>query len=303
MAPRRYSSRRPAEPAAHAVRLLVSVVVAAACGNGDAEATPEEERPAAAISVTDAAGRTLRVDAPPRRVLSLVPSATETLLALGVGNRLVGRTDFDTTAALAGLPSVGGGLGPSLEAVVALEPELVIRFAAEADVRTPSRLDELGIPHFAVRPERIDDVRRMVEDLGRITGRDRQADSAIATIDDTLDRIRRAVEGRPRPAVAFLLDGTPPWAAGGGTFIHELITAAGGRNVFRDLSRPYAPVSPEELIARDMDLVLTPAGGRPGGLPAGMRLVEVPPAIQLPGPGLGEAALEIMTVLHPDVVP
>jgi iron complex transport system substrate-binding protein len=248
-------------------------------------------------------GRTLAFHAPPERVLSLVPSATEALVALGASGRLVGRTDFDTTVVLRQLPSVGGGLDPSLEAIVSLEPDLVIRFAAETDVRTPARLDELGISHLAVRPERMADVRTMLSDLGRISGRTAQADSILASIDATLERIREAVRGRPPRAVAFLLDGTPPWAAGPGTFIDELITTAGGRNVFADLTRPYAPVSPEELVARRMDVVLTPVGARPGGLPPGARVVEVPPSTQLPGPRLGEAALEIVRVLHPGALP
>jgi iron complex transport system substrate-binding protein len=232
-------------------------------------------------------------------VLSLVPSATEALVALGASDRLVGRTDFDTAAVLTRLPSVGGGLDPTLEAIVSLDPDLVIHFAAETDVRTPARLDELGIRHLAVRPERIADVRSMLSDLGRITHRTSQADSILASIDAILARVRQAVQGRPPPAVAFLLDGTPPWAAGPGTFIDELIATAGGHNVFDDLSRPYAPVSPEELVARPVDVVLTPVGARPGGLPPGARVVEVPPSSQLPGPRLGQAALEIARVLHP----
>lgn len=244
-------------------------------------------------------GRTLVFHTSPDRVLSLVPSATEALIALGASDRLVGRTDFDTAAVLARLPSVGGGLDPTLETIVSLAPDLVIRFAAETDVRTPARLDELGIRHMAVRPERIKDVRIMLSDLGRIIDRTPQADSILDSIDATLARIREAVRDRPLPAVAFLLDGTPPWAAGPGTFIDELISTAGGRNVFDDLSRPYAPVSPEELVARPVDVVLTPMGARPGGLPPGARVVEVPPSTQLPGPRLGEAALEIVSVLHP----
>lgn len=252
-------------------------------------------------SLTDAAGRDFSLDTSPARIISLVPSATEVLLALDVGDRLVGRTDFDTTSAVASLPSVGGGLGPSLEVIVSLRPDFVIRFAGEADQRTPSRLDEMGIAHFAVRPDRLEDARTIINDLGRITERVSAADSLVAEIDGRLDQVATRVAGAPLVATAFLMDGTPPWAAGPGSFIGELIALAGGQNVFGDLERRYAPVSTEELVARRLEVILTPTGARPGGVPAGVRVVEVSALTQSPGPRLGEAAEEIGRALHPDL--
>jgi len=279
--------------------LLVSTVGALGCGDAG------DGRPGDVTStagVTDAAGRLLPLDTSPLRIISLVPSATEVLLALDVGERLVGRTDYDTASALASLPSVGGGLGPSLEVIVSLRPDLVIRFAGEADRRTPSRLDELGIAHFAVRPDRLEDARAIIADLGRITRRTSAADSILAQIDGQLERVAASVADAPRVATAFLMDGTPPWAAGPGSFIDELITVAGGHNVFSDLDRRYAPVSAEELVARRLDVVLTPTGARPAGVPWVVRIVEVSALTQLPGPRLGDAAEEIARALHPGLL-
>ncbi|MGW8265204.1 MAG: ABC transporter substrate-binding protein, partial [Longimicrobiales bacterium] len=81
------------------------------------------------IEITDVSGKTLALGEPPRRIVSLVPSASEILLSLGAFDRIVGRTDFDTAAVFRSLPSVGGGLHPNMEAILALEPDLVIRFA------------------------------------------------------------------------------------------------------------------------------------------------------------------------------
>ena len=267
---------------------------------GERSGTIPGEAQAAHGAVVDAAGRAFSPDTPPSRILSLVPSATEALLALGQRPALVGRTDFDTTAALASLPSVGGGLDPALEVLVSLEPDLVIRFAGPADTRTPARLDDLGIPHFAVRPERVADVLDMIRDLGRLTHRTSPADSLLGSIRAQLQDVQeRVAEREPVPA-AFLLSGTPPWAAGPASFIGELMTLGGGANAFHDLERPYAPVSAEELLHRGISVVLTTEDHPPQGIPASAVVRQVSSLTQLPGPRLGEAAEEIARALHPD---
>ena len=252
-------------------------------------------------TLTDAAGRSWVFEAPPGRIVSLVPSATRTLEALGVRSRLVGRTAFDTAASLIDLPSVGGGLNPSLEILLALRPDLVIRHAGESDRATPLRLDEVGVRHFAVRPERIQDVRDLIRDLGRVTGREIQADSLLEDLDASFEEIRTRIAGRPPVRVAYLLGGNPPWVAGPGTFIHELLVAAGGENPFGDLKAPYGPVSPEEFLVRDIQLVLAPEGSEvflPSPSPP---LVRVSPNMELPGPDLPRFLRELALLLHPQV--
>ena len=152
MTSRRSASRRFAG-------LLLTV---AACTGGEPRGASDD----AAYTLVDADGKTVALDGPASRVVSLVPSATATIHALGSDDVLVGRTDFDTASWAAPVPSVGGGLEPSLEAVVALSPDLVIRFAGEQDTRTPARLDELGIHHMAVRPDRLEDIYRTVALVG-----------------------------------------------------------------------------------------------------------------------------------------
>lgn len=237
---------------------------------------------------------------PPERIVSLVPSATQVLVALGQAERIVGRTDFDTTAALADVPSVGGGLQPDLERLVALAPDLVIRFAGPSDAATAEHLDRLGIAHLAVRPDRIGDVREIVHRLGTLTGSTARADSLVRTVDRDLDEVRRAVAGRPRVRAAYVLGGTPPWVAGPGTFIDELIRLAGGENVFSDLDRLYAPASPEELATRDVDVYLTSSGATvEPRLLRSAPVKELSARVQIPGPDLGEAAREVARALHP----
>jgi iron complex transport system substrate-binding protein len=236
---------------------------------------------------------------PARRVVSLVPSATETIRALGRMDVLVGRTDFDTASWARPVASVGGGIEPSLEAIVALEPDLVIRFEGEQDSRTPTRLDDLGIPHIGVRPDGVEDIYGTIALVGAAIGESERADSLEAEIRAGLAAAAAAVSDLPRVRVAYLLDGTPPWAAGPGTFIDEVVSLMGGDNVFGDLGALYAPVSPEQLRGREIDVVLL-AGAQAfdASLVPGARIERAGGALDLPGPGVVEAARRVGELLH-----
>lgn len=291
-------------PAAFA---LCVVLALGGCARGDADATvrsdsatPEAEAPLTTrTSVTDSDGRTVDLTVPVRRVVSLVPSATLTLAALGARDAVVARTDFDTASWAADLPSVGGGLEPSIEAIVAARPDLVIRFGGPQDVRTPSRLDDLGIPHIAIRPDGIDDVMETVRLLGRITGHPAEADSVDAAIGAVLDSVRAAARGRAPVRVAYVLGGEPPWVSGPGTYLDELIRLAGGVNVFADLGALYSSVSPEEFVARDIDVILLSEGATfDRSLAHGARIREVGSWVEVPGPAVADAARTISGLLR-----
>jgi iron complex transport system substrate-binding protein len=273
--------------------------VAPACRAPDPGVSERAGDAAPGIALTDADGRALRLPRPAERVVSLVPSATLTLQALGAGALLVARTDHDTASWMAALPSVGGGLQPSLEAIVAARPDLVIRFAGPQDTRTPAALDGLGIPSLAIRPDRISDVLESVRLLGAATGRAAAADSLARSLRSGLDSVRAAFAGRPTVQVAYVLGGEPPWVAGPGTYIQELLEIAGGRNAFEDLGSLYAAVSVEEFLARRIEVILTPDAGRlDPRIAAGSRVVAVGGALELPGPGVAAAARLVALLLH-----
>ena len=287
--------------------VAVFAVLVCACDrgarSGDASnfADVEEFRP---VQLTDAAGRSHDVRAAPARIVSLVPSASAVLIALAEHDRLVGRTDFDTAQVIAGVPSVGGGQEPNVEVLLSLRPDFVIRFEGPQDQRTPEQLDRVGIPHYSIRPDGIQDVRRIITELGALVGRTRGADSLVAAIDDALEAVQTRVAAFPPVRTAFVMGGTPPWVAGPGTFIHELIRIAGGVNVFADLNELYAPVSPEELVARGADVYLLLEGTELDTRVArGVRIQPVGAGVQIPGPNLGNAAFEVARALHPDWVP
>lgn len=241
----------------------------------------------------------VRLDSPARRIVSLVPSATQTLDALGMRGALVARTDFDTARWTRSLPSVGGGLHPRLEAIIAVHPDLVIRFGGSQDARTPTRLDEVGIQHVSIRPDRVEDVLTTIRMLGRLTGSESRADSLVAELQAELDAIREAAISRPSPRVAYVLGGSPPWVAGPGTYIDEIMRLAGGINAFGDLGSLYAAVSPEQFLGREIDVILTPDGSALEDRLVGDAFVAVTSdALEIPGPALGRAAREVAAILE-----
>lgn len=253
------------------------------------------------IPVADASGVDVRVPLRPTRVLSLIPAVTRTIVELGAADVLVGRTDYDTLSVLRSLPSVGGGLQPDLERMLALAPDFVVRFEGDQDRVTGPALDRRGVPNVGLRTDRIDDVRAIVVALGKVLGREPAADSLLRSIDAQLDEVRGRVTGAGRKKVVYVLGGTPPWVAGPGTYIADLIELAGGVNVFGDLGALYAPVSLEELVARDVDMFLVGAGTAVSPrLAERAPVVEVSADLETPGTGLGRSAFEFGRALHPD---
>lgn len=253
-----------------------------------------------ALRLVDDHGDTLRLPGPATRVICLVPAMTEALVRMGAADVLVGRTEYDTLAAVADLPSVGGGLGPNLEVLRTLEPQVVVTFAGQSDPRTSAGLRSFSIPEFAVRPDAVADVPRLVEALGRLTGHVDGANRLVREIRDTLAALDEAVAGRTPVRAAYLLGGSPPLAAGPGTFLADLLELGGGENLLADLPELYAPVSPEVLRSRPLEVILVSEGSvLEPRLVGDVRVATVPNWVELPGPRIGEAAWVVARALRP----
>lgn len=217
----------------------------------------------AAVEATDDHGRLVRLAHPARRVVSLIPSGTETLVAVGAAAQLVGRTRYDTDAALAHLPSVGGGLDPSAELLLTLRPDLLVVWDSDRAVRAVARLEAAGVPTFAMRTRDTADVFRNAERLGVLTGHDSAGRALAARLRGELRALaaRSATEAGSRaPTVLFVVWPDPPRTAGPHTFITQLIAVAGGRPAFPDIAQDWPQISMEEVVRRQPDVLLLPVG-------------------------------------------
>lgn len=194
--------------------------------------------------------------APRERVISLIPAATEIILAMNARNLLVARSDFDVDPRLDDLPSVGRALTPSLERLAMLSPDLVVAWPDNTTRSVIARLRDLGVDVYSPEIQNLADIRRTTLELGRLLEVEAAADSLVTAMESELEAVRRAVAGRPKPDVFYVVWLDPPTTTGPGTYIHELIGLAGGRNVFEDAPGMWPQVSIEAVIRRDPDVVL-----------------------------------------------
>lgn len=215
--------------------------LAAACG-------PAAHRPDRSITVVDAAGRTVSLAGPARRIVSLLPSFTELLFAVGAGERLVGRTAWcDYPPAARAVPNVGDGIPPNVEVVAARRPDLVVLYHSGPNMAAARQLEQLGIAVVLIDLNRLEDLGPAARILGRLTGREPAGDSLAAS----LDSIARAPLPAPITSLAFVVWDNPPIVIGAGSYLDRLAALAGARNVFHDLTAPSAQVSLEAIAHRD----------------------------------------------------
>ncbi|MGH7587652.1 MAG: ABC transporter substrate-binding protein [Gemmatimonadota bacterium] len=210
----------------------------------------------------------MRLETPARRVVSLVPSVTETVVALGEAERLIARTDYDHGPAVDHLPSLGGGLDPSPEALVALDPDLVVGWSSARDGRLRALLETAGIPFYAAAVEDTADVFRTFDRVGRLLGARAAAERLAGAVRDSLAAVAADRSPGVRPSVLFTLLGGPPRTAGPDTFVAQLVEIAGGRAAFPELDERWPEVSIEAIVARQPDVLVVPV--EPGDRPLAM---------------------------------
>jgi ABC-type Fe3+-hydroxamate transport system substrate-binding protein len=294
-------------------RLLIALPVFAAF----ACARPAREAAAAhgAVIDVDDFGDTLRLPAaPPRRIVSLNPTTTEIVFAVGAGARLVGRSHWDSWPDSARLVAdLGPAVGPNVEAVLAAQPDLVLLYASADDEPAARRLRDAGIAVAALRIDRIEDFRRATRDIGALLGDSARAAAVVDSVDRTLARVRAATRGLPAPSVLLVTWQNPVIVIGGGSFLNELLEIAGARNVYADLPAPSPTVALEDVVHRDPAFVLTSPEGR-SNLLADPRWAAVPAVrahrllafdttvVGRPSVVLGAAAVELARLLHPGAI-
>jgi iron complex transport system substrate-binding protein len=267
-------------------------------------------------TLTDHLGRRVTLPERPQRIVSLAPSLTETLYALGAGDRLVGVTSYcDYPADALNKPKIGDMLNPNLERVTALHPDLVL-ITKEGNRRdTLNTLEHLNIPTFAVETERLEDISRMFRDVGRAVGEAAAGAKLADTLDQRVTRVQRAVAGRPVRRVLMVIWLQPMVSVGRGTFLNDLLERAGARSIADTDSQPWPKLSVEEIVRSDPEYIIVTRspGFSPGRdellkLPGWKeltavkqdRIVSLPDTVQRPGPRIAEMLDLLARAIHPE---
>ncbi len=270
-----------------------------------------------AATIPDMLGRPVTIPDGPLRLVSLSPSLTEIVFALGREDWLVGVTDFcDYPPDARTKPRVGGPMTPNLERVLQVRASLVLATAEGNPRDLVGQLSRVGIPLFAIKPVGYAGILDSIRILGRVGQAGARATALVEDMERQRARIQRAVAGLPRTRVLYLVWGDPPIAAGPASFIHDLIQIAGGENVVRERTVPYPRLSLEEVVGRAPEVILVashmetmdgPAHVTLGGLwqaiPAirSKRIVPIPgDTIHRFGPRVVEGLEHLARAIHPE---
>jgi iron complex transport system substrate-binding protein len=197
------------------------------------------------------------------RIVSMAPSLTEILFALGLDQEVVGVTIFsDYPPAAAGKPKVGSFWQPNIEAVVAARPNLVMTLGFGQQRDLADRLKRIGYNSLAVDIERVSDLFPAIGEIAAATGRQRQADELVSGIKDKLNALSALVNGLPKVRVLWVVQRVPLRVAGRDTSDNDMIELAGGENAIGQTVHKYPPIGAEQVIACDADVIIEPAMGR-----------------------------------------
>jgi iron complex transport system substrate-binding protein len=313
--------------------ILPVVILLAACGPAAIQ-TPQPQAPTAVtqptpvqtqagpITLTDGLKRQVSLAGPAQRVVSLAPSNTEILFAIGAGPQVVGRDDLsDYPAEVAGIQSVGGNMGNfSSEAIVALKPDLVL----VAEISPPElvkTLEGLGLTVFYLsNPTTLDGLYANIETVAKLTGHVDETAALIPSLKARVSAVDAKLVGvSEKPTVFYELDATDPskpYTAGPGTFIDQLIQRAGAVNAASTLKDQYPQISLEELVVLNPDVILlsdsaygvTPekVAARAGwGTLSAIKNGRVYPfdyhLLSNPGPRLVDGLEQLAKLFHPEV--
>jgi iron complex transport system substrate-binding protein len=235
---------------------LVAVLALAACARRERAETGAATSP----PVTDDWNRIVALAAPARRIVSLSPASTELVFALGLGDRLVGRTTWcDYPDSARQVPDVGNGIGPNVEAIAARRPDLVLLYASEANRAAQQQLARMGIGVAVLSLDLAADVRRAARTIGALAGAQAAADSLLIRFDTALAEASRLSDSSDTrtPVRAYVdVQGNPPITIGAGSYLSEIVAAAGALNVFDDIRGGSGNVSLEAIARRDPDVIL-----------------------------------------------
>lgn len=271
-----------------------------------------------ARAYVDDAGRRMYFANPPARIVSLAPSITEMLFAMGAGEQLVGVTDFcDYPPEALKKPKVGYS-NPNLESLVALQPDLVV---APNDFLKPDvvvKLEQLKIPVFILADKNVEGIFVHIQTLGRIVGRSPKADTVAMQLREQVAAVKQRIQGIAPVRTLYVLNSQPLITVGPGSFIDQLIGMAGGVNVAAKSAAPYPRLSMEAVLQEDPEVLVFPVGKAEGiseseqqawrqwstmtAVKRGRLHQIAADWLNRPGPRIAQGLESLAAILHPDRV-
>jgi iron complex transport system substrate-binding protein len=267
---------------------------------------------AAGADEQQSAGRRTAI---PKKIVSLAPSVTETIFALGLGDRLVGVTTYcDYPPQARRLPKIGGFMNPSLETIVAKRPDLVIGVSGATDPAKAREMEGLGLRVNLISLSSLSDILDSIKSLARLLGAPETGETLASKIAAQVQDVKKRIQRVKRRSVLLVVGIRPLIAVGRKNFIDELITVAGGENIAGSASQPWLNL-PEEFVVGKAPQVIIEAGmgsERDDSNKRWRDLTSVPAVkegrvysypsdkILRPGPRVGEALAEIARLIHPE---
>jgi iron complex transport system substrate-binding protein len=231
--------------------ILAAALLCSSC------ARQEQKQARGPISSTDDVGHTVILQRTPHRVISLAPSITETLFALGLDSSIVGVTDYCDYPPTAKLKAkIGGIMNPDIERILALRPDLVLMSGSGNMKSDYDKLTSSAITVFVSYPHTLVDIFKSISDAGILTSRSSRADSLLRDLRLRKNTLVSQAATKPKRTVLMLLSLNPIVAIGPGTFLDEIITLANGENITHRATTAYPLLSREEILRRHPDVII-----------------------------------------------
>ena len=262
------------------------------------------------LTVKDDLGNTVVIKKEPLKIISMLPSNTETVCALGVCDRLIGRDDYsDFPKSVEKVQAFGGLYNPNVEAIIAAKPDLVL---ASKYGKLTERLAQAGVPVIAVNAETYQDIFKKTTLLGKVLNREKEAKALNIKVQAEVKKYEILAKTVKTPRVYFEID-PAPYSIGPNSFMGVILTKAGAQNIIPAELGDFPKISPELVIEKNpqvmLGLSLADAQKRPGWTTIdavkNKKVIEIPWELNLmlgrPGPRIGEALQGLVKLLHPEL--
>jgi len=305
------------------ILMLTVFVVGCSSQNGEVAESDESktekvvETPSFPLKLIDDAGREVEVKKEPERIISLAPSNTEILFALGLGDKVVGATDFcDYPEEAKSKDKIGGFSDPNIEKIIELKPDLILGTGMHQKII--QQLEDVGLTIFILDPKGIDDVLKSIGTVGTLTGQTDASEKLVTEMNEKINEVKGKVAdltNEQKPLVYYEVWNDPIMTVGPGALMYEIIEMVGGQNIAADFKEEYPQLSLEVLIEKDPQVIIASAGSMsaPGkvkerkgwedisAVKEGKVYIIDEDKVVRAGPRIADGLMDVARIIHPEL--